>query len=155
MFSFNSYNPLQPVRYPIYGGKVSIGHTVERTSVLYSINRKVLTQFALLALDDRGLLCGHRVAKSEFADVTDPGPEKTFTYQVYGEDLNGRYGNRVMFANEEEVNTLVNFLIKQVGDERMHIFKRSIGNHEPDDVERIGREWYRRWGAGESWPLAK
>lgn len=150
----NSYNPFAPKHYPIYSGKVSsVAIGADYYNSLREINRNVLRKYVYLALADKGMLSGKRVARSEFLSPSDPGPEKEFTVQIYGDDINHRFGNRVMFANTHDVNALMSFLEKEVGDERMDILKRSMAP-EPDDVEKVGMEWLRRWRAGEPMPLA-
>ena len=68
-----------------------------------------------------------------------------------------RYGERVMYANEQDVKLLVDFLESKVaekyGAERMSILKRSIQKSVPDEVEKIGIEWLQKWQSDEDWPL--
>lgn len=158
MFARNYYDPTHPHHYPIHNysdsSTVSVAYCDSyQATPGYKLNRNVLVKYALLALADRELLSGRRVAKSEFASESDPGPEKTYTYQVYGEDINKKYGNQVMFANQRELDTLVRFLEGQVGKERMHTFHRFVDPNKPDDVERTAKEWLAKWRNGEGWPL--
>lgn len=145
--------------YPIYGGHNSEPHSAlhRQSDALYGVNRKVLTYYVLQALADKDLLSGKRVSKSEFASDTDPEPEKSFTYQVYGEDIGFRYGKQVMFADEKDVAKMLDFLEKEIkelfGEERMFTVKRSIATTEPDDVELMGQKWLKKWRAGEPLPL--
>lgn len=150
----NSYDPFAPKHYPIYGGKVNVYASVfDYYNPLKEVNRNVLRRYVYKALDAKGMLSGKRVARSEFLLPEDPGPEKEYTVQIYGEDLDHRYGNRVMFANPQEVYALMSFLEKEVGEERMEILKRSLAPG-PDDVEKVGIEWLKKWRAGEPLPLA-
>ena len=151
----NSYNPLAPKHYPIYGGKVNVYASVfDYYNPLREINRHTLREIALKAMADRGLLSGKRIARSEYASPLDPQPEKEFTVQIYGEDIDNRYGKRVMFANEQDLNTVMAFLEEKVGKERMEVLRRSI-NPQPDEVAEIGYYWLNKWRTSdEEWPLA-
>ena len=112
------------------------------------VNRSMLRRYVILAMIFKGLLSETRI---------DSQSGKTFTLPVYGDEIDYRFGTRVMYANEQDVKYLVDFLEGKVaekyGAERMCILKRSIRKSEPDDVEKIGMEWLKKWQSDEDWPL--
>ena len=112
------------------------------------VNRSMLRRYVILAMIARGLLSETRI---------DSHSEKTFTMRIYGDEIGYRYGERVMYANEQDVKLLVDFLeskvVEKYGAERMSILKRSIQKSVPDEVEKIGIEWLQKWQSDEDWPL--
>ncbi len=121
-------------------------------SVLREVNRNVLRRFALRTLARKGYLSPRLVEKSRFLAPEAPEPKKTFTVQVYGDEIGT--GNRVFFANSEDLNTLMRIMEDIVGEERMGMIKKSISTNEPDDVEKVGMDCYKKWMADIDWPLA-
>lgn len=117
-------------------------------NLMRDVNRSMLRRYVILAMIARGLL-------SE--TMIDSHSEKTFTMRIYGDEIGYRYGERVMYANEQDVKLLVDFLESKVaekyGAERMSILKRSIQKSVPDEVEKIGIEWLQKWQSDEDWPL--
>lgn len=150
-----SYNPITGrTIHPIYSKNARYEATHQSDSSLAELNRNVLRRFALLALADHDMLKGRLIDRSEFALSSDPGPEKTYTFQVYPEDIGHYYDNRVMFANTQDVNTLVAFLERHIDPATMRVVKRSIGGTDNGDpVEKVAREWRAKWNKGEEWPL--
>lgn len=118
------------------------------TNLMRDVNRSMLRRYVILAMIARGLL-------SE--TMIDSHSEKTFTMRIYGDEIGYRYGERVMYANEQDVKLLIDFLESKVaekyGAERMSILKRSIQKSVPDEVEKIGIEWLQKWQSDEDWPL--
>ena len=117
-------------------------------NLMRDVNRSMLRRYVILAMIARGLL-------SE--TMIDSHSEKTFTMRIYGDEIGYRYGERVMYANEQDVKLLIDFLESKVaekyGAERMSILKRSIQKSVPDEVEKIGIEWLQKWQSDEDWPL--
>ena len=98
MFSVVFHDPSITTHHPIYSSRLETRSTRNATSDYdpnVSLNRKILTGYALRALADHNKLSGCLV-------------EGAYTFQVYGEDLNFLYGNRVMFAKRKDVEKLVN-----------------------------------------------
>lgn len=126
------------------------GRTVQvitERSIIEELNEKILLRHVYFALDDRKMLSNHWVSE-EKAEETG---EKSYSVQIYGEDLAFRYKKQVMFANREDVQKLFKLLREAVGEERMHICKYSINSNEPDDLNRIGMEMRKKWK--ENWPI--
>jgi hypothetical protein len=106
----------------------------------------------LLALDDRKMLSPRKVSEEDLIEQKKDS-EKTFTRIVYGDDINHRHGGQVFFANQHDVDKLMSFLEEKVGRDCMKHFERNV-NGKPDDVERIGMEYYMKWKASDAeWPL--
>lgn len=137
-----NYNPYSTEKYPIRARShetAGFTRTVEGYDCLKEINRGVLRRYVLLALDDRKML------KKE--------SDKTYTHIVYGDDINHRHGGQVFFANQHDVDKLMSFLEEKVGHDRMKHFERNVKG-KPDDVERIGMEYYMKWKTSDvEWPL--
>lgn len=118
-----------------------------------NINEGTLRRYALLALADRNMLSPRMVTEEDLI-AHKKGENKTFTLMVYGDDIHGRYGNQVMFANSEDVHKLMSFMENVVGPKTMEKFERHI-NGDPDDVEVIASSYYKKWKTSdEDWPLA-
>ena len=150
-----SYNPDtgRTIR-PIYGRPQASVLISDYTYSWIKFNRATLRKFALLALADHKMLKRRMISSSEFADSNAPSPEKTYTFTVNPEDIDKMYGKSVMFANKKDVDTLVDFLEKQVGPTDMSRLYRKIGgNDNGDPVAKVARKWRAKWKNGEEWPL--
>lgn len=150
-----SYNPVtgRTIR-PIYGRPQANVPISDYNYSWIEFNRGVLRKFALLALADHKMLKRELISSSEFADSNAPSPEKTYTFTVNPEDIDKVCGKSVMFANVTDVNTLVDFLEKQVGPTNMMRLYRKIGGTDNGDpVAKVAREWRAKWKNGEEWPL--
>jgi hypothetical protein len=150
-----NYNPYSTEKYPIRARShetAGFTRTVEGYDCLLEINRNVLRHFVLLALDDRKMLSPRKVSEEDLIEQKKDS-EKTFTRIVYGDDINHRHGGQVFFANQHDVDKLMSFLEEKVGRDCMKHFERNV-NGKPDDVERIGMEYYMKWKASDAeWPL--
>ncbi len=153
MYDYN--NPYSTVKYPIRARShetAGFTRTVEGYNCLKDINRGVLRRYVLLALDDRKMLSPRSITEDDLTAAKKES-DKTYTHIVYGDDINHRHGGQVFFANKHDVDTLMSFLEAIIGPARMDMLKRNI-NGEPDDVEKVASEYYRKWKlSDEDWPL--
>ena len=140
-------NPLEK-RQPIHNHTQRKHIVVTERSIIYEHNEKILLRHVYNALADHDMLAKARVTDD---DAQQKGT-KSYTVQVYGEDLNFRFEKQVMFANRDDVQKLLDILKKKVGKERMRIIKYAIGEYGPcDDLNRMAFEMRKEWK--EKWPL--
>ena len=138
------------------GRSIGIGYDSQKET-----NRNILLKYVLLALDDREMLSKVMVTEDSLPKAKKMVPRsraskakgKTYTYQVYGEMLDGRHGKQVYFANTEDIKVLLSFLEKKVGESLMTETNIFIGN-ESNAIQKIGLTYLKKWKAGEEWPLA-
>ena len=112
--------------------------------MLYEANRAILERFAERALYQHGCLSERLIQRT----LDGVEPEKTYTHVVYEAD--GK--SLVMFANEGELNTLVNILMEAVGKTRMASMRRKLDD-EDNPLEVIAGKEVAKWN--EHWPLTK
>lgn len=134
-------------RQPIHNHKLVSRYAVTERSIFYEMNVKTLLNYVYQALADHDMLCTHRVSE-EAAEITGG---KSYTIQIYGEDLNFRFEKQVMFANREDVSILIDILEKKVGKDRMQKAEYTINQYGPDDLNKAGIEMRKKWK--EEWPL--
>ena len=157
MYDYNQY--AHNSEYPIHNSRMAARRYPKEDgyNLLKDINRKILRGFVFRALDDRGMISSRQVTKEDLIFAHDKvGLGKTFTVTIYGDDLGGKYGGKVFFANEGDVKKCMNFLEDYIGPAKMGEFTRSISSLEPDPITKVGQMFYEKWKVSdEEWPLAE
>ena len=152
-----SYASLPLTRRPIYNGKLtsepaSSGNVVHERSIIVECNENILLEYVYRALAYWKKLSRKMVRMPDYpSDESDK--IRTYTVQILGEQIGERNGNRVWFANDHDVHTLLNILVKAVGDERMGCIRESLSTNEPNDIHKTGIKYLAKWLKGEDWPL--